>query len=375
MNKSLAELIYISRKVGKDPAWAQGGSGNTSVKTDDGRFMFIKASGTALKDMNAKKGWRKMNLQKVRTIIADKNIAKLAAQKREAEIAKRLLACCADKRKGNCRPSVEANLHVFLDKCVIHLHPIAVGAFINSKNGRNKLEKLFAAEKFPPLWVPYANPGYCLAKKISNLCGCYLKKHGRPPQILFLEKHGLFVSAPKSADALRLVSKVIKKCGDKLTRPSVKKIKKPDAKTIRAAKSLIRDAFFAATGRNEPVHFFHNKNLAAFIQKNDTGELLKAGPLNPNEIIYLKGPVVWLENLQKDVISAELKKQIAKGQKPSIAFLIKNIGLFVIGGIKSASIAQQVVSSSLFMRFNARKFGRIAVLTKSEQNFIRNCGA
>ena len=32
-----------------------GGGGNTSVKTEDGRYMYIKASGTALKDM-AKSG-------------------------------------------------------------------------------------------------------------------------------------------------------------------------------------------------------------------------------------------------------------------------------------------------------------------------------
>lgn len=55
MNKSLAELIKISNKLGKDPSLVQGGSGNTSVKTDDEKFMFVKASGTTLKDMAQKK--------------------------------------------------------------------------------------------------------------------------------------------------------------------------------------------------------------------------------------------------------------------------------------------------------------------------------
>ena len=121
MDKCLSELIKISRKVGRNPLFAQGASGNTSVKTDDGKFMFIKASGTALADMSKNKGWRKIILEKARRIIKDKKLATMSAQKREAQIAKRLLACCQDKIEGNCRPSIEANLHVFLDKYVIHI--------------------------------------------------------------------------------------------------------------------------------------------------------------------------------------------------------------------------------------------------------------
>ena len=46
MDKALAELIKISNATGKDPTLVQGGGGNTSAKTDDGKFMYIKASGT-----------------------------------------------------------------------------------------------------------------------------------------------------------------------------------------------------------------------------------------------------------------------------------------------------------------------------------------
>jgi hypothetical protein len=97
--------------------------------------------------------------------------------------------------------------------------------------------------------------------------------------------------------------------------------------------------------------------------------------LNPNEIIYCNGPAVWLEKLQEDKIAAGLKKRIAKGRKPPVAFLVKNLGLFVIGSIKSASIVEQVVCSSLFVRYNAQRLGGIAALTKSEQAFIQNFGA
>ncbi len=54
MDNALKELIRISNTVGKDPSLVQGGGGNTSVKTDDAQDMYIKASGTALKDMTAR---------------------------------------------------------------------------------------------------------------------------------------------------------------------------------------------------------------------------------------------------------------------------------------------------------------------------------
>jgi len=376
MTQSLIALIKISRQVGRDPNLTCGASGNTSVKTADGRFMFVKASGTALCRMSSKKGWCTVNLKKVRRIIRDKKLSKLPSQKREAKIALLLLASC-DNIKPNSHPSIETNLHAFLDRYVIHLHPTAVGAFINSKNGKAELDKLFAKEKLPFLWVSYANPGFALAKKIASLSGKYQKKHNRLPQILFLEKHGLFVSAATAKKALQLVWRVISRCGKKLTYPAAKKIKKPADKTVRAAKQIIKDAFFKATGKKEPVHFFHNKIISTFANRTDTGRLLKSGPLNPSEIIYCNGSAVWLEEVKKDKIAPYLYCKVSpsgKKRKPPIAFLVKNLGLFVIGGRKSALIIEQVVRGSLLTRYNAQRFGGIVALTKSEQDFIYTCG-
>jgi len=213
MDKALFKLIRISNFVGKDPDLTCGASGNTSVKTPDGKYMFIKASGTALKDMNAKKGWCKINLQKVREIIGDKKLNKLPWKKREIEIAGRLTAACEDKKN---RPSIESNLHAFLDKYVIHLHPIMVCAFLITKNGKAELEKLFADVKPAPLWVGYAKPGYPLAKKVGKLTIQYRKRYGRGPKILFLEKHGLFVCAASAKEAIKLVEQVINRCESKI---------------------------------------------------------------------------------------------------------------------------------------------------------------
>ena len=77
MNKALADLIKISNITGKDPSLVQGGGGNTSVKSADNKYMYIKASGTALKDMSARKGYRRLKLYAVLEIIKDRSLTSL----------------------------------------------------------------------------------------------------------------------------------------------------------------------------------------------------------------------------------------------------------------------------------------------------------
>ena len=369
MNKALADLIKISNVTGKDPALVQGGGGNTSVKADDGKYMFIKASGTALKDMDERRGWRRLRLDSVLAIISDKTIMKLKAQKREVEVVNRLLLSCDDNVTSGARPSVEAHLHAFLDKCVIHLHPIAIGAYVNAKNGKAELQNLFKDEKLPPLWVPYVDPGFMLAKKIAGLVDGYQKQYGRKPIILFLEKHGLFIST-KTADAgLRLVQKVINRCNSRLKQPKAK-TKAINRDAIVDAKLCIRKAFFDATGRYAAVNYFYDEKIAAFLAEKNAPKMLAAESLTPDELVYANGPAMWVDKCDPKKIAARIKKQIVSWEKPAAAFLVRGIGLFVVGREKLAPTIREIAASSLFIRTNAYRTGGIFSLNKRQQRFI-----
>jgi rhamnose utilization protein RhaD (predicted bifunctional aldolase and dehydrogenase) len=373
MNKALADLIKISNATGKDSTLVQGGGGNTSVKTSDGKYMYIKASGTALKDMNSKKGWRRLRLDAVLSIIKDKSLAKLNASKREPKVVDRLLLACDDNVKSGARPSVESHLHAFLGKCVIHLHPIVVAAYVNAKNGKAEIEKLFKKEKFPPLWVPYTDPGFMLSKKIAKLISDYQKKYNRKPAIMILEKHGLFVTAETPEAALRLVHKAIKLCKRNLTEPKVSKIRRPDKRQIENAKTAIRYAVLEATGEALPISFIStNKTIAAFLQRKDAKKLLATPALNPDELVYANGSAMWLENCDVETITRKLTSLIRKGQKPSAAFIIKGLGLFVAADKKTTPVIAEITAGSVLVRMYATKFGGILTLNKRQQDFINN---
>jgi len=373
MNRALADLIRISNVTGKDPSLVMGGGGNTSVKTDDGKYMYIKASGTALKDMNEKKGWRRLRLNAVLSILEDKVIAHLEAQKRETEVVNRLLLACEDDVKDEARPSVESHLHAFLDRCVIHLHPLVVSAYVNARNGKAELEKLFAGEGSPPLWVPYADPGYMLAKKIGGLVREYTQEHGSKPEILFLAKHGVFVTAKTAEVALRLVHRVVSVCGSKLKTPRTRPSSLTTTEEITSAKLAIRKGIFDATGKYFPVSYFAPTDTTrAFFARKDSAKLLAAASLNPEELVYANGPAVWLEKADAATAAKKLTSLINKGRKPASAFLVRNVGLFVAANKKLTSLIAEMADGSLLVRMHATRFGGVVGLNTREQEFI-NC--
>jgi len=384
MNKALAELIRISNETGTDPTLVQGGGGNTSVKTLDGKYMYIKASGTALKDMNQRKGWRRMRLEPVLAILKDKSLPKLDASTREPKVVNMLLDACDDNVKTIARPSVEAHLHACLNTCVIHLHPSAAGAFVNAKNGKAKLARLFKDETSPPLWVPYTDPGFMLARKIAQLVNDYQDKFHKKPSILFLEKHGLFITSKTASSALRLVGRVIKRCNSKLKQPKRGCAKSVDQQKISDLKFCVEQACFKATRKRPTIWYYYNDAIADFFNQKDAKKML-SGCLTPDELVYANGPAMWIEmpkgekTFSKAVLQSKsksiadrLKQQKKKGKKQYVAFLVKDVGLFVSGTGKIAPTVRDIVLYSIFIRTNAYRMGGCLTLNKRQEDFINN---
>ncbi len=371
MDVALLELIRISNETGIDPTLVQGGGGNTSVKTSDGKYMYIKASGTALKDMNAKEGWRRLRLDLARSVVKEESIVQMEPQSRELEVVNRLLSACDDNVKTNARPSVEAHLHAWLDKCVIHLHPSAAGAYVNARGGRAKLEKLFKTETLPPLWVPYTDPGYMLARRISRMVEGYRLQYGKTPGILFLEKHGLFITANSAGGALRLVRRVIKQCNAKLKQPKTGKLKPVSQELVDDVKACIERGYSEGTGEKATIWHYYNNAIEGFCRQKDVKKML-SGSLTPDELVYSNGPAMWVERCNSQSIAKRLRRQIENGRKPSVSFLVKGVGLFVAGTEKIAPTVRDIVLYSIFIRTNAARMGGIRTLNKRQEDFISN---
>jgi sorbitol-6-phosphate 2-dehydrogenase len=172
------------------------------------------------------------------------------------------------------------------------------------------------------------------------------------------------------------------------------KIKPVSQEKINNIKLCIRKAFFEATGERATISYFCDDQIAAFLAQRDAEKMLSAGVLTPDELVYANGPAMWVDprqrtddrrqkNLTSDFrfltsdfrlltsdIASRLTAQINKAEKPSVAFLVKGVGLFVAGKKKIAQTVRDIVAYSAFIRCNAKQMGGICSLNKRQRDFI-----
>jgi rhamnose utilization protein RhaD (predicted bifunctional aldolase and dehydrogenase) len=166
-----SDFLELSHYAGKSPEFTQGAGGNTSVKSDG--VMWIKASGWRLAALTKDEGWTTYSLT-------------------DHRLCDHL----------GCRPSSEFPLHLLLGQTVLHTHPISAAVLVCAKDGESVVQALFQDHEGPTLWVSYAQPGESLKEAVAHAL------QGRDPKasplVLFLQNHGLLISAPDTATAIRL---------------------------------------------------------------------------------------------------------------------------------------------------------------------------
>ncbi len=371
VDKVLTELINMSRQAGSDARLTRGTGGNTSVKTPDGKNMYIKASGTALKDMTEDTGWRRVSIADLQAIVQDKSLPR-DANIRQSIVTQRLVQACNDGLVTDKKPSVESLLHIMLGRYIIHLHPVEVSVLVCAKNGQQTVAKIFSDKRYPPLWVPYADLGYALARKAARLIGRYEKEYGRKPEIMFLEKHGLFVCSDSAEGALRLLRNVMKACSRHnagLKPTTTRKAKKPAADTVANVKLNLRKAVFAVRGKRVVVDYYWNNIIADFLACRDAGKLLAVGPLAPEELLYTDGVALWLNNAEAKTITSRLHTLVKRGNKVPNAFVLDKLGLFIAGPVENRAVNADIALSSLYIRSKASRLGGLKPLTPRQQDF------
>ena len=107
---------------------------------------------------------------------------------------------------GKGRPSVETALHAMLGRVVIHTHPVAANA-LNCGPGVKALKEI-TTSRVSSLRSGFLTPTRAGGWRtpFKSMAEAYRQKHGALPAVLFMENHGLLVSAPER-DSLRCASR------------------------------------------------------------------------------------------------------------------------------------------------------------------------
>jgi NAD(P)-dependent dehydrogenase (short-subunit alcohol dehydrogenase family)/rhamnose utilization protein RhaD (predicted bifunctional aldolase and dehydrogenase) len=365
--ESLTQLIEISRAVGANPDYVQGGGGNTSVKSLDGRTMAIKASGTALTAMSESEGWVELEVTQVTSVLNRPELATLQTDEREARVLEHLSSAVVG---GHGRPSVESALHAMLGRVVIHTHPVAANA-LNCGPGLEALNEITPPGELPPLWMPYTDPGWCLATAVKSAVGTYHKKHGCPPTVVFMENHGLLVSAPDARECLALHNEWVARC-ERCFVPKAAPVRpapKMDSAALRKTMVELRRVWREVRGAPPFARLSEDDELAG-AACTGAGEILASGSLTPDHIVYTGAHAVLAESLEE--LPAKLKPALEEKAPPRVA-MVRNVGTFLLADDPRKLDAAEAlaVAAAKITRLAAGR-GGVHNLSPSSANFVIN---
>ena len=171
------ELSKFCSEIGKNPLMVQGAGGNASYKSESN--IWIKASGTKLKDAKKKEIFIQLNLGSLNT----------------NDVNAILKYCNQASLNNDPKPSIELPLHILMkQKIVIHLHEVEALSYLVKSDGIERLKKIFR-QKNNFGFINYFTPGAPLAIGISKLINA-----NKDIDVIFMMNHGIIIAGNSIED-------------------------------------------------------------------------------------------------------------------------------------------------------------------------------
>lgn len=360
--EKINDLIEISQFYGKQTEYVIAGGGNTSYKDND--HIWVKASGSTLGNIT-EEGFAVLSRPLLKEIYHKQYSSN--TDEREAQVKADLYRACLPGI--SVRPSVETSLHEVINyPFVVHTHPTLVNAITCSNQAEHTIRSMFGNEV---LYVPFVDPGYVLFNKIRQMLEEWRKTHSSDPNYIFLENHGVFVSANSTAEIKELYAKLESQIR-KLVKsyPETSLIAVPDeiTKILPAIRMIFSDdSVKLAQIRNNTLIQHFTKDSASFANVSL--------PFTPDQIVYCKARALFLESETPDQLIAECKQKYTDyktryGYAPKMVG-IKGYGIVAVEDtIKSVELALDVFEDWMKISFLSENFGGPHFMTERDIAFI-----
>lgn len=272
----LESLINLSKYVGERFDLVQAGGGNISVKSEDG-IMLIKSSGYSLSDIDKKRGYSKIDNAKIIEILNNSDITRVVDKKIQDElVARQVGEATLDLQY---KPSIETLLHSLFYKFTVHTHPIVVNMIVNKTNWQEVLKSIFTENI---ALVNYKTPGIELALELKLT----ILEFTKIPQIIFLQNHGLIITAETEEEVKHLQEYVLAKIESYL------QVDMSKYKLTNLVSSLINKA----SGQNIIAFLSNDIDLNLLLAKDE--DLFFKMPFCPDSVVYNGIKAVWLKHIE-----------------------------------------------------------------------------
>jgi NAD(P)-dependent dehydrogenase (short-subunit alcohol dehydrogenase family)/rhamnose utilization protein RhaD (predicted bifunctional aldolase and dehydrogenase) len=357
--EDLAELVALSRHFGSDPEYVLAGGGNTSFKTP--ARLFIKGSGSSLADIRAE-GF--VRLDRARLASLWKRDYPADPHALEALVTEVLLAAREPGEEAK-RPSVETPLHDFFPEAyVVHTHPALINALACSRRGAEAVRELFGEQV---LWIPTVNPGFQLAATVRREMESYTRRHGRSPDLLVLQNHGLCVAGRDFAEVRRKSEELLAKVRARVPALPGSGARDFDRERAAALAPAVR-MLLRGDSPGSIVTFGSDELIAGF----------RGGSIafTPDHVVYCNHQallVPWADELEQHyrLLEDGLRAYRAQhGFAPKIV-VAERLGAFAWGpNRRSADTALAVFRDALKVAFYCGSFGGAQPMPEAQVRFI-----
>jgi rhamnose utilization protein RhaD (predicted bifunctional aldolase and dehydrogenase)/NAD(P)-dependent dehydrogenase (short-subunit alcohol dehydrogenase family) len=234
--EDLALRVYTSRLLGADPRLVLHGGGNTSVKSrltettgEEVSVLFVKGSGGNLATIGPA-SFPAVRLERLRKLCT---LASLT----DEQMVKELRGQTVDGSRP--QPSVETLLHALVPgKFVDHSHADALLAIADQPDGEAHIRELYGDRV---LFVPYAMPGFALAKQFAESFRARVESAGEP-ELVVLAKHGIFTWGDTAKESYERMIAAVSKAEEALARDVRPSLPRGQARPPRTARTYERTA-------------------------------------------------------------------------------------------------------------------------------------
>ena len=393
-NKTVADLIARSNKLGSNPKNTNYAGGNTSAKGIDidpvtGKpveLLWVKGSGGDLGTLK-ESGLAVLRLDRVRAL---QDV--YPGVKREDEMVAAFDFCLHGR--GGAAPSIDTAMHALVDAAhVDHLHPDSGIAIATSKDGEKLTKKIFGDKV---VWVDWRRPGFQLGLDIAKV-----QKQNPKAIGCILGGHGITSWGKTSAEAEKNSLEIIKTAEQYIAKNGKKNPFGADVakfKPLKAAARLARAAELAPVIRGlashdkpQVGHFNDSAVVLEFMSKSKLKALAALGTSCPDHFLRTKvkpmvldtAPDAPIEKVKERLAElheeyradyAAYYKKYAKKDSPAMRgadpaiVLVPGVGMFSFGANKqTARVAGEFYVNAINVMRGAEAISSYSPISDAEK--------
>ncbi len=279
----LAQRVYTSRLLGREPSLVLHGGGNTSVKIrernlfgDEEDILYVKGSGCDLESIE-ETDFSPVRLAHLRRLLQLESVS-------DSQILNEFST--HRTRAGAPAPSVEALLHALLPhKFVDHTHADALLAVASTQDGEQRIAEIYGSQV---VVVPYVMPGFDLARRCAEL---YPLRATNDTIGMVLVNHGVFSFGESAKESYERMIQLVQLAEDYLARHHAWSLPAPrdeaGGNVLRGELAGLRNEISASAGFPMLMQCHRDARSLSFARRPDLKNIAQ-GPATPDHVIRTK---------------------------------------------------------------------------------------